>query len=237
MQLLHCKFPTSVPYLPLLRPDHLPKMHYCVFSTVSSLGSELQTVRGGCDRPVVLFLGVASPTPLHAADCGRPACSELNEGDTSTVTIEVYATRSMGADNLLGRTAFVPAMQTEDTVDVWSELFLMTSSSVKEQYEITELMIKRQHRVAVRAREHTPELLMARRIELRKKKAASIQALKDAIVAAGWEDALQPVKVNKRRRIPISLKPYVPLLCLIGFVFFIVMIAFLPDEILTLWGY
>lgn len=161
----------------------------------------------------------------------------MNEGDTSTAYIEVWATRSMAADNLLGRTAFVPSLQSEDVVDVWTELFTLSSTSLKELHEITDMMIKRQHRVAKRAREHTPEVIMARRLEIRKKKAASIQAQKDAIIAAGWGDALLPVKMNKRRRIPISLKPYVPLFCLIGFVWFIVIIAFIPDELLTLYGY
>ena len=160
---------------------------------------------------------------------------ELNEDEEARVSLEVWATRNLGSDWQMGRLVFFPAMRKDELSEHWEEL-LSPSSSQKMQQEITIAMLKRAHRMAKRAAERTPELLMQKRLEIRKKKALTIQAQREAIIAAGWGAALEPVQVIKRRRIPASLSKYIPLITFLGFVFALIILAFLPGEILTLMG-
>jgi hypothetical protein len=164
-------------------------------------------------------------------------CREVEEEDTSTVLIEVWAQRAMAADWVLGRTTFYPGLHDlTQPLDVWEPLWTVTSSAVKQQYEITVNMLKIAHRVAKRARERTPEALAAKRNEIRAKKAQSIKQLKESITAAGWGHALVPVTLNKKRRIPPSLSKHLPVIFLGIFLFVFLLIAFVPDELLTLIG-
>jgi hypothetical protein len=140
----------------------------------------------------------------------------------------------MGSDWMMGKLIFLAAMRNETLSEYW-EALLPPSSSLKFQQDATLSMLRRAHRVARNARERTPEQLMAKRLEIRNRKAISIQAQKDIIIASGWGEALKPVKLNQRR-IPLSISRHLPLICFIGFVLFIIIIAFLPDEILTLLG-
>lgn len=149
--------------------------------------------------------------------------------------LEVWASRSVGSDWLMGRIIFIPAMRRQEVSEYWEEL-LPSSSAQKLQQEVTISMLKRAHRVAKRARERTPEAIMAKRLEIRKKKALSIQYEKDRLSASGWQDEMQNVKLLKRR-IPDTLANNVALICLIAFLVFIIVLAFLPDEILTLLGW
>ena len=135
----------------------------------------------------------------------------------------------------MGKLLFFPVMRKDELSEYWEEL-ISPSSSHKNLQEITMAMLKRAHRVAKRAAERTPEQLMLKRLEIRKKKAISIQAQREAIEASGWHVALKPVKVTSRRRIPALLSKHIPLLAFIGFIVALILIAFLPGEILTLIG-
>lgn len=149
--------------------------------------------------------------------------------------LEVWASRSVGSDWLMGRVVFIPAMRRQELSEYWEEL-LPSSSAQKLQQEVTMSMLKRAHRVAKRARERTPEAILAKRLEIRKRKAVTIQHEKERLIAAGWQEEIKSVKPLKRR-IPDTLANNVALICLIAFLIFIIVLAFLPDEILTLLGW
>lgn len=160
---------------------------------------------------------------------------ELEE-DMAHLTLEVWATRTMGSDWMMGKLVLVPAMRSEHLSEYWEALH-PHSSALKFQREVTLSLLKRATRVAKRARERTPEDIMAKRLEIRKRKAQTIQAERDAIIAAGWGDALRPQKINKKRRLPLSIARHLPLICFVAFIIFIILIAFLPGDILTLFGF
>lgn len=160
--------------------------------------------------------------------------SDLEE-DMAPLTLEVWATRTMGSDWLMGKLVMVPAMRSEQLSEYWEALH-PHSSALKFQREVTLSLVKRATRVAKKARERTPEDILAKRLEIRKRKAKSIQAERDAITAAGWGAALLPQKINKKRRLPLSIARHLPLICFVAFVIFIILIAFLPGDILTLFG-
>ena len=149
--------------------------------------------------------------------------------------LEVWASRSVGSDFLIGRIVFIPAMRRQEVSEYWEEL-LPASSAQKLQQEVTMSMLKRAHRVAKRARERTPEAIMNKRLEIRKRKAITIQREKEKLIAAGWEEEIKSVKPLKRR-IPDTVVNNIALICLVAFLVFIIILAFLPDEILTLLGW
>lgn len=156
--------------------------------------------------------------------------------DMTQLTLEVWATRTMGSDWMMGKLVLMPTMRSEQLSEYWEALH-PHSSALKFQRAVTLSLLKRATRVAKRARERTPADIMAKRLEIRKRKAKTIQAERDAITAAGWGDALLPQKVNKKRRLPLSIARHLPLICFVAFIIFIILLAFLPGDILTLFGF
>jgi hypothetical protein len=160
---------------------------------------------------------------------------ELDEEDMVPIHLEVWATRTMGSDWMMGKLVFVPAMRHEELSEFW-EALLPSSSSLKFQQEVSLSLLKRAHRVAKKSRESTPEHLFAKRMEIRRRKALTLEAERNAVIAAGWGHALIPQQIIKKRRLPLSIARHLPLICFIAFIIFIIIIAFLPDELLTLFG-